>query len=754
MYDAASSNVNAGNVGIHNANPTYELDVAGIVRATKAFYVSESNSNTALDAGNWTSYNQTGDLTNVYGNQPGTSTTQGGHAWGQLSTANVFTENMRLTYNGRLGIGVSAPSNMLHVADGEIICAWSNGVPSGGVAQLRMVCSNYGAFFRNDGGSFNLMSTLSNSPYGGWSTYRPFSYIMATGQTSQGGTLTIYDVNTTTTAYAGNVGIKTATPGYALTVAGTTQTSDLFINSSYTTTNLGQGMWLQWNRAAGLGENFYLNQKGTGTGGHVWGNVSNNGIYAELMRLTAGGLVGVGVVSPSNMVHAANGEVISAWSNGTTNVTSYGQFRAVNSNYGAILRNDGNRFVVVSTPSGTPYGVFNGYRPFDYNMSNGLVGIGSTVYVWDAVSSNTSNAGYVGINNPAPTADLHVVGNVIMQTTSGYSNLHIINTSAGTTNNTDPAQVWVSRTKSATSTASFGVDLALRDAYIWVNGADAINFTSNQDVVIGRGYLAIAAVNNGVSTGFASTNVPTYPLHISTTANGGLAGYGALGPTTSAYNQTTASAAISAYMIGKCVASEVNAFSDKRIKNNVVEISDDDALNVIGKIKPCSFEYIDKIQKGAGKMYGFIAQDVENIIPSAVSHVEDFIPNVFDVAIADSDIVTLKNTTTSRFDTTKLPSKVLLYDSDDVKHEATVVEIIDEKRFRVDTILSITNVFVYGSKTEDYKIVNKDFIYTFGVSAIKALDSKTNRLESTIANLENKLEHVLSRLSLVEKKFV
>ena len=45
---------------------------------------------------------------------------------------------------------------------------------------------------------------------------------------------------------------------------------------------------------------------------------------------------------------------------------------------------------------------------------------------------------------------------------------------------------------------------------------------------------------------------------------------------------------------------------------------------------PCKYyEYIDKVEKNASKTIGFIAQEVDKILPVAVTSHTDFIPNIY-----------------------------------------------------------------------------------------------------------------------------
>jgi hypothetical protein len=70
--------------------------------------------------------------------------------------------------------------------------------------------------------------------------------------------------------------------------------------------------------------------------------------------------------------------------------------------------------------------------------------------------------------------------------------------------------------------------------------------------------------------------------------------------------------------------------SDTRIKRDIVEINDDDTLNKILLIQPTTYYYRDEARnKGNGKVYGFIAQQIKEVIPDAVHTPKDIITNIY-----------------------------------------------------------------------------------------------------------------------------
>ena len=66
--------------------------------------------------------------------------------------------------------------------------------------------------------------------------------------------------------------------------------------------------------------------------------------------------------------------------------------------------------------------------------------------------------------------------------------------------------------------------------------------------------------------------------------------------------------------------------ADKRIKENIVDVSDNMALDMVRKISCRYYNYIDKINRGTGKVTGFGSSQLETF-PEATRVAPNFIPN-------------------------------------------------------------------------------------------------------------------------------
>ena len=191
--------------------------------------------------------------------------------------------------------------------------------------------------------------------------------------------------------------------------------------------------------------------------------------------------------------------------------------------------------------------------------------------------------------------------------------------------------------------------------------------------------------------------------------------------------------------------------SDIRIKNNIEDIKDDDALQKISAIEPKIYNYIDIQERGTNKVYGFIAQQIKEVIPEAVKLCKETIPSIYKYAPCSSNIIYLdKDIDTSKLD---INTVLTLCDTSNLERKKTYsiqsVEINDSNISVtvdrcIECIENSSNVFVYGIDVDDFHALDKSYIYTLNVCATQELhriimrqNDIINKLSDRIACLEN-----------------
>ena len=196
--------------------------------------------------------------------------------------------------------------------------------------------------------------------------------------------------------------------------------------------------------------------------------------------------------------------------------------------------------------------------------------------------------------------------------------------------------------------------------------------------------------------------------------------------------------------------------SDSRIKEDIIDVNDQSALEILRQLQPKTYSYVDKITRGEERVYGFIAQEVEQVLPHAVGTSRDYIPNVYDISTYSESNSHLTLDSKNFPQSVTNGSLLKLYNDKAQEIIVSIDEVVDNNIVRVSSsqILSQESYFVYGQRVDDFKSLNKDAIWTISTAALQEVDRQLvdtqNELENTniqISNLENELLQIKSRLS-------
>jgi hypothetical protein len=230
--------------------------------------------------------------------------------------------------------------------------------------------------------------------------------------------------------------------------------------------------------------------------------------------------------------------------------------------------------------------------------------------------------------------------------------------------------------------------------------------------------------------------------------------------------------------------------SDQRIKKNIVNLNADKMINVFRTLRPISFDFIDPTKTNNKKHFGFIAQEINEVLPEGISLNTDVIPNNmmkggitkpsqtepnFTLKPTDTDITLqyLLLTTESplKFDTANPYSstdtyKFKVYCGDKwtkeqdiyIRSDYNVIDykytyVIGMKKEAYDTVITEPTLFVYGQYVNDLHILDHDTIYTVATAALQEVDRQQQAdkariadLETTVAAQQSLINDILERL--------
>jgi collagen type VII alpha len=523
--------------------------------------------------------------------------------------SNSSTVGFAVLANGNVGVGTATPGSLLSIGTNTTLNESNT---------ARINSTNSEVLGLVGVGAVNVNFYNSTTP-------QRLATIQTTPNVS-GGDLSFWTNPTTNTGVServritasGLVGIGTSTPTQNLTIGGGLGVSGFNPVSS-------QGAYLQWNRSVGDGQTWLLNQRGGGTGGINFGNVSNTNVATVNAFLSDAGNLGLGTTAPATTLQVAKD---SAYNIGTS------AGLAVSNKTSPLLR------VLTGYDSGNDLGYIQstnegiGYKSLILNPNGGNVGIGTIT------ASNPLTVGGAGAGGLNIVSIYDSTQNQILGFASGASGFLINSQNNGlrlATNNVDRLTL--------TGTGNVGIGTANPGQPLEVAG----NIFANNGALIGQ--FAAGGVGTQLSSRNSNYNFGSSAAIDAAVTNGTAyqaARFGALYPNTSftqgfiqvnrqnangtydnfgTFNNSNGSLTTnflsnSGGTTGVTLASGGGSWasiSDARRKSNVLALNaSSPTLAKIDGLNPVSYDL-----SGGNHEIGLIAQDVLPFFPELVTTPDD-----------------------------------------------------------------------------------------------------------------------------------
>jgi len=292
----------------------------------------------------------------------------------------------------------------------------------------------------------------------------------------------------------------------------------------------------------------------------------------------------------------------------------------------------------------------------------------------------------------------------------------------------------------------------LKGGYIWIGSS------SPPDTTTGTYNNITMGVNHARNYTYLNGN--TQFNQYSAFTQGGNAGIGTTNPT----------ALLD--VNGGLVYSTAGVRSDRRIKTDIEDVDDDQALLDLRRIKPKIYVYKDTKNRGTGRVYGFIAQEVKEVLQYAGDLTTDCIPNIYDEAELVNDILTFThfNTINLERDTSgQLFTRLKLSTNRSAQDFVDIIEVLDEHTVKIEqncprkdmlgTLAVSQHSFVYGQEVTNFNTLNKEAIWTVATAALQEVDrqlqsekAKVVSLETTLSSMSSMMTSMLARLEALENK--
>jgi methionine aminopeptidase len=278
------------------------------------------------------------------------------------------------------------------------------------------------------------------------------------------------------------------------------------------------------------------------------------------------------------------------------------------------------------------------------------------------------------------------------------------------------------------------------------------------------------------------TASPAFPLHVANTAlhyTGNIRGLyildGAFYTRGGAGNWDVSIFCAGVLRLGGYAISD----SDRRIKKNIKDIDCNEAISQLRQIRPKIYNYIDNTKKGNSIVYGFIAQDVKDVILHSTICTKDYIPNFYSmgkISILDANnhIYEISSEKVLSFEKVIDDSgnevifhKVKFYGYDNTEYICSLIQVNNiknivvklEKEYKFSNKQEEYNkIFIYGQEINDFHSLEKEAIFTVATAALQEVDrqqqadkARIAELEATVATQQSLINDILERLKALER---
>ena len=585
--DTKMTILNGGNVGIGETDPESKLHIKTPTASSSDMLLLENygwaaNMTTGIAFKNGGNY--TGQTAKIYTIMNGSGNQGGEIRFSTLAYSGTnpnpnttLIDRMTIDDLGNVGINTTDPKTKLHVASASGSDAPTAGTATGGL------------FVSNVNKSYGINMGVAGA---GW------SFIQS--QRADGNT-TLYNLNLQ--PLGGNVGIGTTTPDVKLEVESTASGSGIRIkntNSGYasldiesnrgTGANLGGLRYKKTGQANSQAEINYV-------AGTRFDFLSGTGTSAPTQKLSIlnNGDVGIGTNSPSELLHLrSTGPARLLIEADSDNVTE-------TDNAQIILKQDGG--AVVSRL---------GYKT-NTNDLELLNEYSSNIYLGtsNSIRATLHANGNFGIGNSTPQAKLHV-SNGLLRTWSPSSGTSAIFESAVSNRNfvtltaANEAELWFGNASTQTL-GRIRYEMANNNMEFWTNATQKMVINSSGNVGIGETAPSSKLYIQGSTSTTSSQLMRIRSTTSFSTTPGRIIEF------------IRSNNTIRGYISMNQYGVQYNTSSDYRLKENITPIND--ALDRLKKLKPNRFSW--KEGPSDYKVDGFIAHEVAEVIPEAVSGEKD-----------------------------------------------------------------------------------------------------------------------------------
>ena len=570
--------------------------------------------------------------------------------------------------------------------------------------------------------------------------------LTSTIRNNSGGDMRIVNANSlgiTVKGLSGFIGVAQTNPIYQLDVGGLARinnaylgsiSTSMYVSNQFQIGTLTTGYALFQGFAGNTAINSALNQP-------MLFNIAN----AEVMRLTSGGLLGLGISTPTykfdcagtgrftGSVTISNSSTPALYLYSSGNNTRLNIDAASGQQSGISFQSGGSEVAVLYRPSSS----------LDMRLSS--TGYGDTM-TWTSGGlcgiRNTSPAYSLDVNGTVRTGDIRVSGTAYCAGNAFVSGAMTVSGAVTAPSialpklATTPLTGLVSELSNDKKYVSEGANVSVFNndkMYIQQNSSPTLGVVTISNYLYVNSYFNYGSGNQGFS-------FSTRAGHNGWDSGGGSYGGGAV--------NINPSIQIQSDFVSK--GGGIFLFSDKRFKTNIRSCDRAAACNVLSNLEVVDFNRKDYLTQGIHSRIGFLAQDVQQAFPEATGVSAGFLPDIYEWVecqdiLGGSVTVTLSTQAAALLNTgarLQVGMEMQLFECYVTSKSDNVFYLSFDER----NLPKVSTMLIIGTHVSDILSVDHTKIFTLNVLVTQALQKENKQLKSLLEKLSNRIGHLENKI--------
>ena len=279
----------------------------------------------------------------------------------------------------------------------------------------------------------------------------------------------------------------------------------------------------------------------------------------------------------------------------------------------------------------------------------------------------------------------------------------------------------------------------------------------NEKLIIGDDNVSIVFKSNNFNindNGFVGigTTSPQAPLHVTNHSTINKTPVYYFENSTTINSSTISPDKVSIYGEHIILGKKVMAFSDKRIKTNIQDLNGSDCLDLFRQLQPKQYQYKDQVNNTPLPEYGYIAQEVNKLIPHATRQDVKYVPNIYEKGtINEKGKLVCNSSELCKDKEGNIYPKLKLYNKTNKEY---IVNIINVNGNEIDISPSINEdeVFVYGQEVDDFHELDKNVIWTLASAALQQVDINLQKEIINVSNIKNEVNEKIITINILQEQ--